>query len=145
MFLAVPKTDHGKIRSHIISQNIVDCEVPKFCEIFCEILISQNIICFGKYCEKISWKYLFGKIAFYLKIFFSFWKILLAKGVWVEKVLEKFSTWLQIDLGNVFGKFYFHLSSNRVKIVFYKDFIFLKFKVSFSCSKDFTRLQAMFN
>ena len=42
--LAVPKIDHGKIRSHKIFQNIVDCEVPKFCEIFCEILISQNII-----------------------------------------------------------------------------------------------------
>ena len=52
--LAVPKIDHGKIRSHKIFQNVVDCEVPRFCEIFCEILISQNIICFGKYCEKIS-------------------------------------------------------------------------------------------
>ena len=51
--LAVPKTDHDKINSHIIFQNIVDCEVPRFCEIFCEILISQNIICFGKYDEKI--------------------------------------------------------------------------------------------
>ena len=39
--LAVPKTDHGKIRSHIISQNIMDCEIPRFCEIFCEILVSQ--------------------------------------------------------------------------------------------------------
>ena len=44
--LTVPKIDHGKISSHIISQNIVDCEVPRFCEIFCEILITQNIICF---------------------------------------------------------------------------------------------------
>ena len=52
--LAVPKIDHGKIRSHKIFQNIVDCEVPRFCEIFCEILINQNIICFEKYCEKIS-------------------------------------------------------------------------------------------
>ena len=26
--LAVPKTDYVKIRSHIIFQNIVDCEVP---------------------------------------------------------------------------------------------------------------------
>ena len=77
----------------------------------------------------------FEKIAFYLKIFLSFWKIFVAKGIWVEKVLEKFSTQLQIELGNVFDKFYFHLSSNRVKIVFYKDFIFLKFKVFFSCSK----------
>jgi len=46
--LTVSKTDHGKISSHIIFQNIVDCEVIRFCEIFCEILISQNIICFGK-------------------------------------------------------------------------------------------------
>jgi len=52
--LTVPKIDHGKIRSHKIFQNVVDCEVPRFCEIFREILISQNIICFGKYCEKIS-------------------------------------------------------------------------------------------
>ena len=52
--LAVLKIDLGKINSHIIFQNIVDCEVPRFCEIFCEILISQNIICFEKYCEKIS-------------------------------------------------------------------------------------------
>jgi len=54
MSLAVLKIDHGKIRSHKIYQNIVDCEVLRFCEIFYEILISQNIICFGKYCEKIS-------------------------------------------------------------------------------------------
>ena len=52
--LTVFKIDHCKIRSHKISQNIMNCEVPRFCEIFCEILISQNIICFGKYCEKIS-------------------------------------------------------------------------------------------
>ena len=52
--LPIPKIDHGKIRSHKISQNIVDYEVPRFCKIFCEILISQNIICFGKYREKIS-------------------------------------------------------------------------------------------
>jgi len=52
--LTVPKTDHGKIRTYIIFQNIVDYEVPRFCEIFCVILVSQNIICFGKYCEKIS-------------------------------------------------------------------------------------------
>ena len=52
--LAIPQIDYGKLRSHKISQNIVDCEVPRFCEIFYKILISQNIICFGKYCEKIS-------------------------------------------------------------------------------------------
>jgi len=52
--VAVPKIDHGKIRSHKIFQNIVDCEVLRFYEIFCEILISQKIICFGKCCEKIS-------------------------------------------------------------------------------------------
>jgi len=41
--LAVPKIDHGKIKSHKNSQNIVDCEVPRFCEIFCEILMSHNM------------------------------------------------------------------------------------------------------
>jgi len=65
-------------------------------------LISQNIICFGKYCERISWKYLIQKIGFYLKIFLSFWKILVAKGAWVAKVLEKFSTQLRIELGKSF-------------------------------------------
>jgi len=100
--LAVPKIDHGKIGSHKISQNIVDCEVSRFCAIFYRILISQNIICFGKYCQKIPWKYLIQKIGFYLKIFLSFWKILVAKGVWVEKVLEKFSTRLRIELGKSF-------------------------------------------
>jgi len=112
--LAVPKIDHSKIRSHKIYQNIVDCEVPRFCKIFYENLISQNIICFGKYCEKISSKYLFGKIAFYLKIFLSFWKILVAKGVWVEKVFGKLSTWLQIN---------FIWSLTVYKLCLHKDFL----------------------
>ena len=34
MSLAIPKIDLGKISSHIIFQNIVDCEVPTFCENF---------------------------------------------------------------------------------------------------------------
>ena len=92
--LTVPKINHSKISSHIIFQNIVDCEVPRFCEIFCEILISQNIICFGK----ILWKdfsKIFSKIVFLIsKSFLFFWKILIAKGFWAEFL--KNSTWLQV-------------------------------------------------
>ena len=136
--LAVPKIDHGKIRSHKISQNIVDCEVPRFCEIFCEILISQNIKCFGKYCEKISWKYLFEKILFYPKIFLSFWKVLLHRPLSWKGFWKAFYT--------VANKFYFHLKSNCVQIVFPQGFYFLKIQsFLFLFKKDFPRLQAMFN
>jgi len=89
--LAVPKIDHGKISSHIISQNIVDCEVPKFCEIFCEILISQNIICF----RKILWKdfsKIFSKIVFLIsKSFFILLENTYCKRI-LSRIFEEFYT-----------------------------------------------------
>jgi len=134
--LAVPKIDHRKISSHIIFQNIMDCEVPRFCEIRCEILISQNIMCFGK----ILWKdfsKIFSKIVSLIsKSFLFFWKILIAKGFWAE-FFEEFYT----AASRIIGMFENFILSWILACTnyFLLDFLFCKFKVSFSCSKRFYR------
>ena len=94
VFLAVPKIDHGKVRSHKISQNIMDYRVPRFCEIFCEILISQkNKMCFWKiYFENILRKYLFEKDC--IKILFkllkiSCWKRIFGWDFWKDFMKHK--------------------------------------------------------
>jgi len=50
----VPNSKHGKDQGTRNFLNIENCEVPRFCEIFCGILMSRNKIYFGKYCERIS-------------------------------------------------------------------------------------------
>jgi len=50
----VPNSKHDKDQGTRNFPNIKDCEVLRFCEIFCDILMSQNKICFGKYYERIS-------------------------------------------------------------------------------------------
>jgi len=84
----VPNCKHGKDQGTRNFPNIENCEVPRFCEIFCGILMSRKKIYFGKYSERISWKYLFGKIAFNFKIFLSLSKYFITRIYWAE-IFEK--------------------------------------------------------
>ena len=110
----------AKIRIHENSQILRTIKFQDFVKYFCGILISQNIMCFEKYCERISWKYILERLLLTSKSFLSFWKYLVTRVYWVEiygKVLHVFKT-----------------VCNGKRLFLLIDFIFLKPKFFFSWS-----------
>ena len=111
----------AKIRKHEISK-YWELWSSKICEIFCGILISQNIMCSRKYCESISWNYFLGRLLLNFKILFELLEISCCKSILGWDLMERFYTASKP-------------CANWKRLFLLIKFIFLKPKPSFSWSK----------
>ena len=125
-------------------------KIPKYCGLWSSKILGNILWNSDKPKSNMVWEILwkdflkisFWKSAFNLKIFLSFWRILVAKRYWA-KIFERFHTIAnRVELGKecfyLIDFIYSHdftPCTNWKRNGFHIDFIFLKLKLSFSWSK----------